>query len=167
MVVTRVALVTALACAIACLAPAAGAAQTVLDRILARVNGQIVTQSDVERARALKLVDDVSSDEVVRARLEDRLLILGEMARLPLIAVSEDELSARVAEWETSLGGADRGKTLLGQHGMNDGALRAWMRDDVRIRSYLGRQFGRLGDAERAKAIADWNLRLRERAGLK
>ncbi len=39
------------------------APQVVLDRILARVNGRIITESDVRAARVLKLVDDTTSDD--------------------------------------------------------------------------------------------------------
>src|SRR5690606_16574793 len=54
----------------------AAAGQIELDRIVSRVGGRIITQSDVRQARALRLVDDVSSDELTRRGLETRFLIL-------------------------------------------------------------------------------------------
>ena len=56
-------------------------AQTELDHIVSRVNGRIITQSDVNQARLLRLVPDASSDDAVRVALENRLLILGGIAR--------------------------------------------------------------------------------------
>jgi hypothetical protein len=38
--------------------------QVELDRIVSRVNGRMITESDVRRARVLKLVDDTGSDQV-------------------------------------------------------------------------------------------------------
>ena len=58
----------------------AGPPQAELDHIVGRVNDRIITQSDVREARALRLVDDPSSDDAARVCLENRLLILGEIA---------------------------------------------------------------------------------------
>lgn len=148
-------------------APVAAEAQVVLDRIVSRVDGRIVTQSDVERARRLKLVDDPSSEESARLGLEDRLLILAEIARLPPLAASEQDLGARQAEWESALGGGQAAAAALADVGMSEGELRAWLRDDVRIRLHLRRQFGQVADADRSRVVADWINRLRQRAGLK
>lgn len=146
--------------------PAPLGAQAVLDRIVARVNGRIITQSDVARARLLKLVDDPSSDESARTGLEDRMLILDEVARLSTLAASEQDLAARRTEWEASLG-PPGAASLLAQSGTSEGELRSWLRDDVRIRMYVDRQFGQMPQADRAQAIAQWIGRLRQRAGLK
>ncbi len=86
-------------------------AQVELDRIVSRVAGHIITQSDVRQARLLKLVDDVSSDAAVQHALEDRFLILDEMERAaPLPPATDAALAARHAQWAASLGpGADAG----------------------------------------------------------
>jgi hypothetical protein len=55
---------------------------------------------------------------------------------------------------------------LLQQAGMSPADLDSWLRDDLRIRAYLRRQFGMLGDAERAQGMAEWLARLRQRADL-
>jgi hypothetical protein len=156
----------ALAAATICL-PHTAAAQVEVDRIVGRVGDRILTLSDVRRAHTLHLVDDISSDDAVRRALEDRMLILGEMARaqtMPPPAAAD--LAARRAAWEASLGGPDRAADLLRQAGMPRSELDAWLRDDVLIRLYLERQFGRVSDADRQKAQADWIARLRQRAGL-
>ena len=138
-----------------------GGVQIELDRIVSRVNGRIITQSDVRQARALKLVDDTSSDDAARRALENRWLILAEIARgAPLPPASAGELAARRSEWQAS-GLADPGSA-----GMADPELQTWLRDDLRIRAYLARQFGMLPESDRARARAEWLTRLRQRAEL-
>ena len=143
------------------------APQVVLDHILVRVNGRIITESDVRAAKALKLVDDTTSDANVQIALENRLLILEEIARsAPLPPQTTEEVDRRRAEWEASLGGAAKAESQLGDRTMSASAVDAWLRDDLRIRAYLSRQFGSLPESDRASATADWLGRLRQRAGL-
>jgi hypothetical protein len=160
----RVACVVVVGLAVAGPLAAASPVQVEMDRILARVNGRIITQSDVQQARRLKLVDHVSSDAATLRDLEDRLLILGEMGRAGVVTPPTDaEIAARYAEWRASFDGpAGR----LAQEGMTDAELTAWLRDDVRIRTYLQRQFGMLSEADRERAIGDWLGRLHQRANL-
>ncbi len=135
--------------------------QVELDRIVSRVNGRIITQSDVRQARALKLVDDTSSDDAARRALENRWLILAEIARgAPLPPASAAELAARRSEWHAAA------PTETAAAGMPDAELQTWLRDDLRIRAYLARQFGILPEADRARARGEWLSRLRQRAEL-
>ncbi len=143
-------------------------AQTELDRIVARVNNRIITQSDVRQARMLQLVDDTSSDDATRRALENRILILGDLARSSgLPPTTGDDLSAQHRQWEERVGGRGRGTQLLGEAGMSEKGLDAWLSDDLRIRAYLQRQFGALPEADRSRAADDWIARLRQRAGLR
>ena len=143
-------------------------AQAELDRIVARVNNRIITQSDVRQARVLQLVDDTSSDESTRRALENRLLILNDLSRSSgLPPTTGDELAARHQQWEARVGGRSRGTQLLGEAGMTDKGLEAWLSDDLRIRAYLLRRFGTLPEADRSRAAEDWMARLRQRAGLR
>jgi hypothetical protein len=131
-----------------------------LDRILSRAGGRIVTQSDVRQARALKLVDDTSSDDAVRRALEDRWLILNEIGRAaPIAPASEADLALRRDEWEAGGGRA-------ASPAMGESDLQNWLRDDLRIRAFLQRQFGSLPEGERARAREEWLARLRTRAEL-
>jgi hypothetical protein len=142
--------------------------QAELDRIVARVNNRIITRSDVRQARMLQLVDDTSSDENTRRALENRILILGDLSRSSsLPPTTDDELSTRHKQWEVRVGGRGRGTQLLGEAGMSEKGLDAWLSDDLRIRAYLQRQFGALPDADRSRAVDDWIARLRQRAGLR
>jgi hypothetical protein len=147
--------------------PGAPAAQVEIDRILVRVNGHIITTSDVRQARALRLVDDVSSEAAVQRALENRLLILGEMARAaPAAPPREADVAARRTAWITSLGAGADVPGLLAKGGMSEAELQAWLTDDVRVAAYLQRQFGMLPGAERVRATDEWINRLRQRADL-
>lgn len=146
---------------------AASRVQVELDRIVSRVEGRIVTQSDIHQARVLKLVENTSSDAAALRGLEDRLLILHELNRAaPLPPPGASDVDARRGEWAAALGGDGPAARLLQQAGMSAATFDAWLRDDLRIRAYLRRQFGMLGEAERAQGIADWLARLRQRADL-
>ena len=161
------------ACLIALTAAGAGidravlaAPQAELDRIVARVNNRIITSSDVRQARMLHLVDDASSDDSTRRALENRILILNDLSRLSgLPPTTDDALALHRSQWESRVGG--RRAQLLGEAGMTEKALDAWLSDDLRIQAYLQRQFGALPDAERPRAVQDWITRLRQRAGLR
>jgi hypothetical protein len=134
-------------------------AQVELDRIVSRVAGRIITLSDVRQARESRLVEDTSTDAATIRALENRWLILGEIGRgAPLPPASDAELAARRAEWQAAAGGRATG--------MSDADIQAWLRDDLRIRAYLNRQFGMLPEGERGRARAEWIGRLRQRAEL-
>lgn len=151
----------------AALLPVRVAAQTELDRVVARVNNRIITRSDIERARRLQLVPDVSSDDAARRGLEDRTLILAELSRMPLAQQGGDGEGISLADWEARVGGPARAAELLRDTQTTDASMQAWLRDDSRIQAYLKRQFSNVPDEDRGKATADWITRLRQRAGLR
>ena len=136
-------------------------AQASLDRLVSRVNGVAITASDVSQARALKLVSDTSSDAACQRDLENRILILSEVSRgAALDPIDDAAVAAHRRSWEASLGGpADQ---LMAKSDMSERALQTWLRDDLRIRAFVQRQFG-----DRSAAMTDWVKRLRERAGLR
>jgi hypothetical protein len=144
---------------------AAAGTQVEIDRIVSRVQGRIVTLSDIRQARLLKLVDDVSSDDAVRRALENRWLMLGDLARATPVAVpDEDEIASRRDTWRAALGSdAD---AIVQRGGMSDAEITAWLRDDLRLRAFVERQFGKLTDNDRQRAMNDWIARLRQRARL-
>ena len=159
-----------------CLAGVAGLAyaatpaspQVELDRILARVGTRVITQSDVRQAILLKLVDDVSSEAAARRCLEDRWLTLEELKRgAPLPPGSESDFASHRAAWEQKVGGASAVPGLLARAAMSEAALHTWLRDDLRIRAYLSRQFADLPESDRSRANTEWINRLRQRARIK
>jgi hypothetical protein len=136
-------------------------AQTRLDRLVSRVNGVAITQTDVSQARMLKLVADTSSDAAAQRELENRILILGELSRAGgLDPIDDAAVAARRRQWEAALGAP--AADLMARADMNEKALVAWLRDDLRTGAFLQRQFG-----DRTAAKNEWIARLRERAGLR
>jgi hypothetical protein len=139
-------------------------AQVELDRIVARVGGRPILQSDVQQARALNLVDDTASDAAALRALENRWLMLEEISKAaPLPTISDAVLAARVAEWQAMTRDVDRSGLPMA---MSDAEIRVWLRDDLRIRAYLDRRFSMLTEPDRLRARADWIARLRKRAEL-
>jgi len=137
------------------------AAQAVLDRVLFKFGTEIVTQLDVRQARMLKLVDASSdTDDAYVEAIVNRRLMLAEMRRLAVPEPSDQVLDARYSEWQRRVGGGSTSE-LLERAGMTDAGLRAWLRDDVKLRTYVDERFnGRPGDLTR------WIASLRQRAGI-
>lgn len=143
-------------------------AQVELDRIVSRVGGRTITRTDVEIARALRLVADTSSETATQRALENRLLALGEVSRLQSAPpVSDEALAARRTAWEAAAGPADVRRRLMATYELSDADLASWFRDDLRIEALLGRQFGLLESTERERVVAEWYNRLRQRADLR
>jgi hypothetical protein len=145
----------------------ARASQVELDRVVSRVNSRIITESDVRQARLLHLVAETSSDAVILRQLENRLLMLGDIARSssPPI-VSDGQVAAHRSDWESTVGGSERAGALLGQVALGEAGLTTWLRYDLRIRAHVERLFGALPEADRSRAEVEWMARLRQRADL-
>ena len=137
------------------------------DRTVEVVAGQVIMASDLPLVRALKLVASTDdSDAAVLTALENRLLVLGEVARSAQPPPPSGDVDARRGQWEAALGagGPAVAQRLADAH-MTEAALMAWLRDDVRIQRYEDQRFGRQQDP--AAAVARWIVDLRKRAGLK
>ena len=117
-------------------------AQTLIDRVLVRVNGDIVTLSDVRQARLLKLVPAAAgTDDAIADAIVSRRLMLVEIARYSTSEPAPDALAQRRKEWESSLGTGANVSDLLRRGGMTDAMISTWLRDDLRIQAYLDRRF--------------------------
>jgi hypothetical protein len=95
-------------------------------------------------------------------RLVERELMLREAERYapeePAAAAVTEQLMAA----ERRVGGAEPLAAVLRAGGFTEARLRAWVRDDLRIASYLGQRFA--ADDRRADLIADWISDLRRRS---
>lgn len=134
----------------------------VVDRTVAIVSGRALTLSDARTAVALGLVDGADVDAGVVQRLIDRELMLREAERYQQPDPPDAEVTARVAEATQRAGGEEGLARVLAAGGFTPERLRAWVRDDVRIRAYLGQRF--VDDERRPDLIADWVSDLRRRA---
>ncbi|MBF8300493.1 MAG: hypothetical protein HW394_863 [Acidobacteria bacterium] len=126
------------------LSPLSG--QQLLDRIVARVNGQVVTLTDVKAAVALGVVEvpagtgDTSADTFAIERLIERQLVLAEVARFappePAAADVARETAALTARAGSRLAG------VMASTGIDEAGIRDIARDTLRIRAYLDQRFG-------------------------
>lgn len=141
-----------------------------IDKVLSRVNDNVVTMSDVWRANTLKLIPRQGAatpvtDDAVQRELENRFLMLAEVARFSIAPPTADQLTARRTAWRARFAGADP-SAVLTSTGTTQAALDDWLRDDARIETYLEQQFTQPDATARAAAIANWIDGLRRRAGL-
>ena len=147
----------------------ASAQQVELDRSLQRVYGSVIMASDVRQVRLLKLAGaDASSDAAAQAAIENRLLMLREVAQ-GTVNVSEptaDRIAAKRDAWRASWPASTDFSALLARAGMSEQALDGWFRDELKIETYLEQRFPTSGDPRRADRIAAWVNDLRRRANL-
>ena len=141
---------------------ATGDAQTLLDRVAARVHGQVVTLSDVRAAVGLGLVppEEGSPDASAARALIDRHLMLAEVRRfLPPEPEPLDVLKA-VEALRTRAGSPAQLDALKRSTGLTETRMEELARDSLRLEAYLAQRFGaRLGP----DAIETWLRDLRRR----
>lgn len=140
---------------------AAASAQTVLDEVVLRFGGEIVTRLDIRQARLLKLVQVPNeTDEAYVDAIANRRLMLSDMRRNPPPEPPAEAVEDRLRRWAAQVGG-DPG-ALLSRAGMSEAGLRAWLKDDLRLEAYIADRFG-----GRQGEVAGWVATLRQRAGLR
>jgi hypothetical protein len=150
-------------------APAApvAARQVELDRTLQRVYETPIMASDVRRVRMLRLTSSAGgSDEEVLTVLENRLLVLREVARGAVAEPSAVMIKSRRDAWASAWPPGTDVTALMARSGMTDQALNGWFRDELIIETYYDQRFGQANDARRAERIAEWTRDLRRRANL-
>lgn len=123
---------------------AAPAGQELIDRILAVVNGQIITLTDVRAALHFQLVPaDVSTDPIAAAlqRLIDRRLMLVDVERYAPPEPAPADIDAGIDRIRTRYKDALELTTALIRYGLSDDELRRYVRDSLRIDAYLQQRF--------------------------
>lgn len=142
----------------------ANASQTI-DRLAAVVAGHPITLSDVNAALQFHLVD-VPQDAPDRTdaalqKLIDRTLMLTEVERFQPPEPDPSEIAKRVDALRQQAGSDAAFTRELEVVGMTLDQLRRFVRDDLRIATYLNQRFG---DApQRAQSVAAWVGELRRR----
>lgn len=132
-------------------ATAATAAQPrgeLLDRALAIVGGQVITQSDARTLLALGLVDAGGAvDPVTGAaqKLIDRALMLREVERYTPPEPEAAVIESRLAVARSREPSPEAFRAVLAAGGMTEARLREWVRDDYRIAGYLQQRFAAAG----------------------
>jgi peptidyl-prolyl cis-trans isomerase SurA len=151
---------------------AAAAADDVIDRVLAVVGGDVITQSDVEAVRQLHLPPAIgeagpaSAEEPTKdilARLVDRSLMLSEVDRYAPPEPSAEAVDREVQTVRARFATPEAFAAALARVGLDDKFLREILRQDLRIRAYVEERFA-VPEEQRRVLVEDWVAGLRRRA---
>jgi len=114
----------------------------VIDRVLATVDGQLVTLSDVRVTTTLGLtpVEGAGGDAALERWIE-RLLVLQEVDRFAPPEPAAAGIEARVASVLAPLGAPDTVNTTLTRLGIDRAWVERWVRDDLRMQAYTEQRF--------------------------
>ena len=116
----------------------------VVDRVLAVVNGHLITLSDVRRVADLGLIaaggGGDPTDEIL-SQLIDRRLVLEEVERYAPAEPDAATVAARIAAVQRQAGGPAGFDAHLAVLGVDAAWLEQWVRDDLRIRAYIEQRF--------------------------
>ena len=138
-----------------------------LDRILAIVNGQVITHSDVRTFIDLRLVDiqdgPVPEVEVLNFLIERRV-VLDEVNRFVITEPTSVAVDRRLDLLLNQLPDGLELNLVLDRVGLTVGDLRQLLADEIRREVYLVGRFGVTGDERRQVAEADWVAELVRRA---
>lgn len=141
----------------------------VIDRIMAVVGPQPITLSDVVAAQQFQLVDvpagTPDATGYILDRLIDRTLMLAEVERFQPPEPDPVEITVRTDQMQARAGSAAAFDKALAVTGSTREQLQRFVRDSLRIDTYINQRFGSIADAtERAAAITAWTTDLRRRA---
>ena len=117
-------------------------AQQLLDRVVARVNGEVVTLTDVKAAVALGVVEvpaGAGETDAIEALIE-RQLILAEVARFAPREPAAADVARETATLTARVGSRLAG--LMESTGIDEARIRDIARDNLRIEAYLNQRFG-------------------------
>ena len=138
-----------------------------LDRILAIVNGQVITHSEVRAFIDLRLVDiqdgRVPEVEVLNFLIERRV-VLDEVNRFVITEPTSVAVDRRLDLLLNQLPDGLELNLVLDRVGLTVGDLRQLLADEIRREVYLVDRFGVTGDERRQVAEADWVAELVRRA---
>lgn len=113
----------------------------VIDRVMAVVNGSVITQSDVEAVLRFGLMTPRPVPEVVE-RLIDRRLTIVEVNRYSPPEPAAALVDARLDEVRRRFQSDERFARTLTEVGLDEDQLRAYLRDSIRIQLYVRQRFG-------------------------
>ena len=150
-----------------CACTAALRAETI-DRVLAVVADQLITQSDVTAAIDLGLQSADGAADPMRAvlsKLIDRELVLAEVERYAPAEPGAEVVNVELQRVRQRFRAAADFDAALVRSGIDERHLRETLRQDLRVRAYLDQRFSAAAD-RRAGLIAEWMTGLRRRGGV-
>jgi hypothetical protein len=153
----------ALTCVALLAAAAPGRGDDLLDRVLATVEGRVITLSDVRTAVQFGLVATDSPADVMAAsldRLINRLVILSEVERYAPPEPDPAAIREAVAVIRARFVSDEAADAALKVAGLEEAALTQWARNDLRIAQYLRERFA--GTAEPSEEDIEGYIRRHE-----
>ena len=139
-----------------------------IDRVLAVVANQLITQSDVTAAIELGLQSaDAAADPVriVLSKLIDRELVLAEVDRYAPAEPTAEAVDREVLRVRERFHSQAELDAALARSGIDAKHLRETLRQDLRLRAYLDQRFSTAA-GRRASLIDEWMTGLRRRGGV-
>jgi hypothetical protein len=131
---------------VSCFAARGTLGAQIIDRVLAVAIGEPITLSDVTAAMRLGLVpaaaDNVDREQAALNALIERRLQLVEVNRYVPPEPSDTDIEARLAQVRARFESQAALERAMKDTGVTASALRARVRDDLRIESYLQQRFG-------------------------
>ena len=130
---------------VALLVALAPARAEIIDRILATVGGALILQTDAVAAVRLGFIDPpegVNPLQWTLDRLIERRLMLIEVDRYGPPEPEFARIDARMQAIDQRIGSGARLEEILRETGMTVDQLRLYVRDDLRIESYIQQRFG-------------------------
>jgi hypothetical protein len=130
---------------IGCTALGTASAQQILDRVVARVDGNPITLSDVRAAIRLGIVEPAEGVDPMLfglRQLIERRLVLAEVARFAPPDPDPTTLSGQVSALKARVGSAADLAALERSTGYGEQQIRDVARDNLRIQAYLNQRFG-------------------------
>lgn len=119
-----------------------------IERTLAIVGGQVITLSDLQTAVALRLIEpghEADGLGPATSKLIERMLVLREVQRYRPAEPSDAQIEQQLATIRGRFQSPELLTRTLDAGGFTDARLRAWIRDDLRIASYLDQRFAAVG----------------------
>jgi len=130
----------ALALIVACGLGVSLAAQTLLDRVVARVNGSVILLSDVRAAVLFGLVDGPAESDDAVEQMVQRALLVEEVNRFPPPEPTAEAIESELARLRTRAGvSCDEVERTTG---LTPDNVRLLARDRLRIQGYIDERFG-------------------------
>jgi hypothetical protein len=157
-----------------CLLPCALRSEP-LDRVLAVVNGRIITLTDATAARDFGLVAAAPGGDPMASivkQLVDRALVLAEVERYAPPEPSAEDVEHAFEKARSRFATPRDFDAALERSGVDDSFVRNWLRNDLRIEAYERQRFtAATGDetaagARRQALVDDWIAGLRRRADI-
>jgi hypothetical protein len=138
----------------------------IIDRVLAIVAGDVITQSDVLLSRDLQLVSAGSATDPTReilTALIERALVLSEVERYAPPEPAPGEIDRRIQTIRMRAQTPEAFSAALERAGIEERHLREILRQDLRIEAYLAERFPSAG---RDALVRDWIAGLRRRSDI-